>query len=93
MIDKNQLDPINNWTLTTRSLIRMSKRRLAQRQGIIIGFPKKPKYTLTKNTKHDNCEVEIRPGKGPHYACLYCKQHNKVIQHLSKHQVELIEGE
>jgi hypothetical protein len=92
MINKNQIDPINNWSLTTRSLAHMSKKQQAHRKRPIWDFPKQHKYTLTKITKHDNCEVEVRPGQGPHHACLYCLKHNKVIQHLSKHQTDIIQG-
>jgi hypothetical protein len=40
--------------------------------------------------KHDNPNVVIGPGSGPHYAALRCNDCNKHIMWLNKQQVEAI---
>ena len=45
---------------------------------------------ITKLKKHNRCPVVVGPGKGPHYASLWCKKHNVKIQWLSEQETKLI---
>lgn len=47
---------------------------------------------ITKHTRHDHCEVQIRSGCGPHHSQLYCTRHGVHVQWLDKHAVTMLQG-
>lgn len=47
---------------------------------------------ITKHSRHNNCEVQIRPGCGPHHSELYCTRHGVHVQWLKAETAELLKG-